>query len=73
MTITGEGPDCRSLTRTILRLQKGQSSDFAIINLRTELPAFYARFGFVQVGTAEMGDQHKLKQPCYRLSMSKPL
>lgn len=47
--------------------------DFDIINLRTELPAFYARFGFVQVGTAEMGDQHKLKQPCYRLSMSKPL
>jgi GNAT superfamily N-acetyltransferase len=44
-----------------------------IINLRTELPAFYARFGFVQVGTAQMGDQHKLKQPCYRLSMSKPL
>lgn len=47
--------------------------DFDIINLRTELPAFYARFGFVQVGTAEMGDQHKLMQPCYRLSMSKPL
>jgi GNAT superfamily N-acetyltransferase len=47
--------------------------DFDIINLRTELPAFYARFGFVQVGTAAMGDRHKLKQPCYRLSMSKPL
>ena len=47
--------------------------DFDIINLRTELPAFYARFGFVQVGTAEMGDRHKLKQPCYRLTMSKSL
>jgi len=47
--------------------------DFDIINLRTELPAFYARFGFVQVGTAEMGDQHKLRQPCHRLTMSKSL
>ena len=47
--------------------------DFDMINLRTELPAFYLRFGFVQVGTAEMGDRHKLKQPCYRINMSKPL
>ena len=47
--------------------------DFDMINLRTELPAFYARFGFVQIGTAEMGDQHKLKQECYRIKMSKAL
>lgn len=47
--------------------------EFDIINLRTELPAFYARFGFLQVGTAAMGDRHKLKQPCHRISMSKPL
>ena len=47
--------------------------DFDMINLRTELPAFYERFSFVQVGTAEMGDRHKLKQPCYRITMSKPL
>jgi len=47
--------------------------DFDIINLRSELPAFYARFSFVQVGTAAMGDRHKLKQPCHRISMSKPL
>jgi GNAT superfamily N-acetyltransferase len=38
--------------------------DFDMTNLREELPAFYAKFGFVQVGTAEMGDRHKLTQPC---------
>ncbi len=47
--------------------------DFDMINLRAELPAFYARFGFAQVGTAEMGDQHKLKLACHRIKMSKPL
>ena len=47
--------------------------DFDMINLRHELPAFYARFGFVQVGTAEMGDRHKLKQECFRIKMSKAL
>lgn len=47
--------------------------DFDMINLRGELPAFYAKFGFVQVGTAEMGDRHKLTQACYRIQMSKPL
>ena len=47
--------------------------DLDMINLREELPAFYEKFGFVQVGTAEMGDRHKLTQPCYRIQMSKPL
>ena len=47
--------------------------DFDMINLRTELPAFYARFGFEQIGTAEMGDRHKLLRECYRIKMSKPL
>jgi GNAT superfamily N-acetyltransferase len=47
--------------------------EFDMINLRAELPAFYQRFGFVQVGTAEMGDRHKLTQPCYRITMSKPI
>jgi GNAT superfamily N-acetyltransferase len=47
--------------------------DFDMINLRTELPAFYARFGFAQIGTAEMGDRHKLKLECYRIKMSKAL
>ena len=47
--------------------------DFDMINLRAELPAFYARFGFEQIGTAEMGDRHKLKQECHRVKMSKAL
>jgi GNAT superfamily N-acetyltransferase len=47
--------------------------DLDMINLREELPAFYARFGFVQVGTLEMGDGHKLLRECYRIRMSKPL
>lgn len=49
------------------------SLDFDMINLRTELPAFYAKFGFTQIGTAQMGDRHKLKRECYRIKMSKAI
>jgi GNAT superfamily N-acetyltransferase len=47
--------------------------DFDMINLREELPAFYARFGFVQIGTSVMGDRHKLLRECHRINMSKAL
>jgi GNAT superfamily N-acetyltransferase len=70
----------KGLARLLIQVVEGHCRaagctrlDFDMINLRHELPAFYARFGFVQVGTAEMGDRHKLKQECYRIKMSKAL
>jgi N-acetylglutamate synthase-like GNAT family acetyltransferase len=50
-----------------------KSMDLTIVNLRTELPGFYHRFGYVESGTLPFpSDQHP-NQPCHLVRMSKPL
>ena len=47
--------------------------DLTIVNLRTELPPFYNRLGYVESGTLPFpSDQHP-NQPCHLVRMSKPL
>jgi GNAT superfamily N-acetyltransferase len=47
--------------------------DLTIVNLRTELPAFYHRLGYMESGTLPFpADQHA-NQPCHLVRMSKPL
>ena len=47
--------------------------DIEVINLRTELPAFYAKFGFTPSGTAPIRDAHKLLLEAHAIEMSKRL
>ena len=47
--------------------------DITVVNLRTELPPFYARFGFRPTGTAPFPATHKLLQPIHLVLMSKAL
>lgn len=47
--------------------------DIDVVNLRTELPAFYAKFGLLPVGTAPFPAHEKLRQPVHLIVMSKPL
>jgi len=47
--------------------------DITVVNLRTELPPFYARFGFRPTGTARFPAEQKLLQPIHLVLMSKPL
>lgn len=47
--------------------------DIDVVNLREELPAFYARMGFVATGTAPFNKGHALKQPAHLITMSKAL
>jgi len=48
--------------------------DLTIVNLRTELPGFYHRLGYVESGTMPFpSDQHPPNQPCHLVRMSKPL
>ena len=47
--------------------------DIDVVNLRTELPPFYAKFGFRPTGTTPFPAQSKLKQPVHLVVMSKPL
>jgi N-acetylglutamate synthase-like GNAT family acetyltransferase len=47
--------------------------DLTIVNLRTELPAFYHRLGYVESGTLPFPADQQPKQPCHLVRMSKPL
>ena len=47
--------------------------DLEVVNLRLELPAFYAKFGFSPNGTAEFTDLEKLRQDAHLMLMTKPL
>ena len=45
--------------------------DLYVISLRTELPPFYRRFGYVEQGTLPFDEPTKL--PCHIIVMTKPL
>jgi predicted N-acetyltransferase YhbS len=47
--------------------------DLRIVNLRTELPPFYRRLGYVETGTEAFAADAKPSQPCHFIRMSKPL
>ena len=47
--------------------------DIEVVNLRTELPAFYARFGFTPYGTAPFPHPGRLRQQAHLVLMTKPL
>jgi GNAT superfamily N-acetyltransferase len=47
--------------------------EIEVVNLRQELPAFYARLGFTVTGTRPFHSEAKLKQPAHMVLMEKPL
>jgi GNAT superfamily N-acetyltransferase len=47
--------------------------DIEIVNLREELPAFYAANGFVPVSTEPFPEQRKLRRDAHMVRMTKPL
>ena len=47
--------------------------DIRIVNLRTELPPIYRKFGFVETGTETLKDTTKFTQPVHFVTMSKTL
>ena len=47
--------------------------DIQVVDLRTELPPFYRRLGYVETGTAPFSDPAKMTRPCHFILMSKPL
>ncbi len=47
--------------------------DLRIVNLRTELPAFYRRLGYVENGAAPFPEEANPKLPCHFVIMTKPL
>jgi len=47
--------------------------DLTIVNLRTELPAFYRRLGYAENGTLSFPSDQHTNQPCHLVKMSKAL
>jgi GNAT superfamily N-acetyltransferase len=48
-------------------------SDITVVNLRTELPPFYRKLGYVETGTSPFPDSETTTLPCHLITMSKRL
>ena len=55
------------------KAQGAHGIDLHIVNVRTELPAYYRRFGYTETGTAPFPAHVKTKIPCHFVIMSKEL
>jgi predicted N-acetyltransferase YhbS len=55
------------------RTRGARFMDILIVNLRAELPAFYAHRGYIENGTTPFPPDVPTKQPCHFINMSKPL
>ena len=47
--------------------------EIEVVNLRTELPSFYRRFGYAESGTRPFTDTGRASRPCHFIVMSKGL
>jgi len=47
--------------------------DITVVDLRTELPPFYHRLGYVETGTAPFPSTGRATRPCHFILMSKRL
>lgn len=47
--------------------------ELEVVNLRTELPPFYRRFGYVETGTRPFTDTERTSRPVHFIVMSKEL
>ncbi len=47
--------------------------DIKIVNLRKELPDYYAKRGYVETGTSSFPAEVKTNEPCHFIDMAKPL
>ncbi len=50
-----------------------QIMELEVVNLRTELPPFYRRFGYAETGTRPFTEGEATKLPCHFIVMSKAL
>jgi hypothetical protein len=47
--------------------------DMRIVNLRQELPAYYAKLGYSETGTTPFPPDVETKLPCHFIEMTKAL
>jgi ribosomal protein S18 acetylase RimI-like enzyme len=73
----GSGPGRKMIdaAEDYCRKQGAKFMDIAVLNLRTELPPLFRKFGYIETGTEEFRPSRPLKPgiECYAITMSKPL
>lgn len=69
----GIGAHLMRLAEDHCRAAGATGIDLRIVNVRTELPAWYQRFGYRESGTAPFPPEAKTKVPCHFVIMSKEL
>jgi len=67
----GLGSYLMQLAEGHCRAAGARGIDLRIVNVRTELPAFYQRFGYAESGTAPFPPDAKTSMPCHFVIMSK--
>jgi len=55
------------------RRQGCRHLDLRVVNLREELPPFYRKFGYVEIGTSPFPPEEPVKMACHFIEMSKEL
>ena len=70
---SGQGARLMDAAEEYCRERQARAIDLKIVNLRTELPPYYARRGYVETGTAPWPTDVETSQPCHFITMSKEL
>jgi GNAT superfamily N-acetyltransferase len=70
---TGVGRRLIEAVEEYCRMAGCRFLDLDVVNLRTELPAFYRRFGFAPYDTGPFRDPEKLTRPAHLVLMTKPI
>jgi GNAT superfamily N-acetyltransferase len=72
---TGLGRRLIAAAEEFAREMGAHHMDITVVNLRTELPPFYRKLGYIDDGTAPVRPDMipRLLQPCHFIKMTKPL
>jgi len=68
---SGLGTFLMNAAEDYCRSRNARGIDLRIVNVRTELPAYYRRFGYKESGTAPFPPEVKTKMPCHFVILSK--
>ncbi|MGD0367711.1 MAG: GNAT family N-acetyltransferase [Acidobacteriaceae bacterium] len=72
---TGLGHRLMAAAEEFAREMGSHNMDLTVVNLRTELPPFYRKLGYVEDGTAPIRPDMvpRVTRPCHFIKMTKPL
>ena len=70
---SGLGSFLMNAAEQYCREQGSRFMDIYIVNLRTELPPFYRRRGYVEAGTTPFPEDVETRIPCHFINMTKVL